>query len=103
RDEPVVKPVAARPTRDWRVAPPLEAGPIPPVSDSAAAGEARRILGILAPIASFEVSVQPMEGVTVFAMAAPAVTPETALAGTGPLLRRVRNRPPPRPASPCRC
>jgi len=92
RDEPVVKPVAARPTRDWRVAPPLEAGPIPPVSDSAAAGEARRILGILAPIASFEVSVQPMEGVTVFAMAAPAVAPETALAATGLALPLLTDR-----------
>jgi hypothetical protein len=92
RDEPVVKPVAVPPTREWRVAPPLEAGPIPPVADSAAAGEARRILGILAPIASFEVSVQPMEGVTVFAMAAPAVAPETALAATGLALPLLTDR-----------
>jgi len=87
-----VKPVAVPPTREWRVAPPIEAGPIPPVSDSAAAGEARRILGILAPIASFEVTVQPMEGVTVFAMAAPAVVPETALAATGLALPLLTDR-----------
>ena len=92
RDEPVVKPVAVPPTREWRVAPPIEAGPIPPVSDSAAAGEARRILGILAPIASFEVTVQPMEGVTVFAMAAPAVAPETAHAATGLALPLLTDR-----------
>jgi hypothetical protein len=91
RDEPIVKPVAVPPTREWRVAPPIEAGPIPPVSESAA-GEARRILGILAPIASFEVTVQPMEGVTVFAMAAPAVAPETALAATGLALPLLTDR-----------
>jgi len=45
--------------------------------------EVRRIVTLLAPIASFEVSIQSAEGVTVYAMAAPRVAPEIAIAGAG--------------------
>jgi hypothetical protein len=45
--------------------------------------EARRIATLLAPIASFEVSIQSAEGVTVYAMSAPRVAPEIAAAGAG--------------------
>jgi hypothetical protein len=45
--------------------------------------EARRIVALLAPIASFDTSIQSVEGVTVFAMAAPRVAPEIAAAGAG--------------------
>jgi hypothetical protein len=95
--QPVVAPPVERavpvPTRQWPVAPPVEAGPVPALSDPATTAETRRILALLAPIASFEATVQSMEGVTVFAMAAPTVTPETAMAATGlalPLLTERR-------------
>jgi hypothetical protein len=78
-----VEPAVPPPTRPWPMAPPIESGSVPALADSAAAAEARRILTLLAPIASFEATVQSMEGVTVFSMVAPAVTPETAVAATG--------------------
>ena len=67
----------------WPMTPSIESGSVPALPDPAAAAEARRILTLLAPIASFEATVQSMEGVTVFSMVAPAVTPETAVAATG--------------------
>jgi hypothetical protein len=45
--------------------------------------EARRIVTLLAPIASFDVSIQSAEGVTVYALSAPRVAPEIAVAGAG--------------------
>jgi hypothetical protein len=90
---PAVEPVVPAPTRRWPVASPVESGSVPALSDPATAAETRRILTLLAPIASFEATVQSMEGVTVFAMAAPTVTPETAAAATGlalPLLTESR-------------
>ena len=45
--------------------------------------EARRIVTLLAPIASFDVSSQSAEGVTVYALSAPRVAPEIAVAGAG--------------------
>ncbi len=90
---PVVGPVVPAPARQWPVASPVESGPVPVLSDPATAAETRRILTLLAPVASFEATVQSMEGVTVFAMAAPTVTPETAAAATGlalPLLTESR-------------
>jgi hypothetical protein len=90
---PAVGPVVPAPARQWPVASPVESGPVPALSDPATAAETRRILALLAPIASFEATVQSMEGVTVFAMAAPTVTPETAAAATGlalPLLTESR-------------
>lgn len=96
--EPVVAsraagPVAPASLRDWsEVAAPVGPVPVPSGLDPAAAAEARRILTLLAPIASFEVSVQPMEGVTVFAMTAPTLTPETAVAATGLALPLLTDR-----------
>jgi hypothetical protein len=90
---PAVGPVVPAPTRRWPVASSVESGPVPALSDPATAAETRRILTLLAPIASFEATVQSIEGVTVFAMAAPTVTPETAAAATGlalPLLTESR-------------
>jgi hypothetical protein len=91
REEPVpapvvvaaVEPALPSPTGPWQMAPSIESGPVPALADPAATAEARRILTLLAPIASFEATVQSMEGVTVFSMIAPAVTPETAVAATG--------------------
>jgi hypothetical protein len=78
-----VEPALPSPTGPWPMAPSIESGPVPALADPAAAAEARRILALLAPIASFEATVQSMEGVTVFSMVAPAVTPETVVAATG--------------------
>ena len=90
--EPAPEPIVATTTREWRVAPPAEPTPPPPIVDPAAAAEARRILTLLAPIASFEVIIQPMDGVMVFAMTAPAVAPETAVAATGLALPLLTDR-----------
>lgn len=69
------------------------AGPQTAVSFSVAAGpgpaemeEARRITALLAPIAAFDVSVQPVEGVMVFAVASPRLPQETAVSVAGLLL-----------------
>jgi hypothetical protein len=54
--------------------------------------EARRIVALLAPIASFEVSIQAMEGATMFAMASPTVAAETAVAVAGLTLPLLMDR-----------
>jgi hypothetical protein len=73
----------ARVERSWRDVEP----PTPTVASAlfgmAETVEARRIVAMLAPIASFDVGVQSVEGVTVFAMAAPSVAQEIAVAGAG--------------------
>ncbi|HSE04430.1 MAG TPA: hypothetical protein VLK35_09805, partial [Methylomirabilota bacterium] len=56
---------------------------VTPVAGPAESAEARRIVALLAPIASFEVSVQAVEGVTLFALAAPTMAQETAIAAAG--------------------
>ena len=90
--EPVPEPIAATTTREWRAARPVEVTPTATIVDPASAAEARRILALLAPIASFEVTIQSMEGVAVFAMTAPAVAPETAVAATGLALPLLTDR-----------
>jgi hypothetical protein len=67
------------------------------VPGPAEAAEARRIVALLAPIAAFDVSVQAVEGVTVFAMASPTVAHETAVAVAGLALPLFTDR---RPAWP---
>ena len=67
------------------------------VPGSAEAAEARRIVALLAPIASFDVSVQAVEGATVFAMASPTVAHETAVAVAGLALSLFTDRRPPWP------
>jgi hypothetical protein len=67
------------------------------VPGPAEAAEARRIVALLAPIASFDVSVQAVDGVTVFAMASPTVAHETAVAVAGLALSLFTDR---RPAWP---
>ena len=57
--------------------------------------EARRIVAMLAPIASFDVSIQSADGVTIFAMVAPRVAPEIAAAGAGLALALFTHRHPP--------
>jgi hypothetical protein len=78
---------------------PVPSPPIPAtlVPGSAEAAEARRIVALLAPIASFDVSVQAIEGVTVFAMASPTVAHETAVAVAGLALPLLMDRRPPWP------
>jgi hypothetical protein len=90
--EPVPESIAATTAREWRVAASVESTPSSRIADPTVAAEARRILTLLAPIASFEVTIQPMEGVTVFAMTAPAVAPETAVAATGLALPLLTDR-----------
>jgi len=66
---------------------------VPAVVGPAQAAEARRIVALLAPIAAFDVSVQTVDGVTVFALAAPTVAQETAIGVAGlalPLLTERR-------------
>ena len=75
--------VSDRAETSWR---PIESPA--PAPDALTSGmtepeEARRIVTLLAPIASFDVSIQPAEGVTVYALSAPRVAPEIAVAGAG--------------------
>jgi hypothetical protein len=60
--------------------------------DAAASARLRKILGLLAPIAPFEATVQPMEGVSVYALTAPAVSAEIAVAATGLALPLLTDR-----------
>ena len=88
----------------WPEAQPIEAmpawpEPVPsaplsaaPIASPAETAEARRIVALLAPIASFDVTVQAVEGVTVFAMASPAVGQETAVAAAGLALPLLMDR-----------
>ena len=78
---------------------PAPAAPTPAalVPGPSEAAEARRIVALLAPIASFDVSVQAVEGVTVFAMASPTVAHETAVAVAGLALPLFTDRRPPWP------
>jgi len=71
--------------------------PTPLVPGPSEAAEARRLVALLAPIASFDVSVQAVEGVTVFAMASPTVAHETAVAVAGLALPLFTDRRPPWP------
>jgi hypothetical protein len=89
----VPEPAPVRADRVW----PDMAAPAAPHAVPAAAGpvetaEARRIAGLLAPIGAFDVSIQTLEGVTVFAMAAPTVAQETAAAVAGLALPLLTDR-----------
>jgi hypothetical protein len=81
----------------WADPTPTAPAPAAPVPGLAEAAEARRIVALLAPIASFDVSVQAVEGVTVFAMASPTVAHETAVAVAGLALPLFTDRRPPWP------
>jgi hypothetical protein len=84
RSNRVAEPDPARLDRAWQeMAAPAAPHAVPVPAGPAEMAEARRIAGLLAPIGSFEVSVQTLEGVTVFAMAAPTVAQETATAVAG--------------------
>jgi hypothetical protein len=91
------EPEPARADAEWTV--PVPPTPISPVlvPGPAEAAEARRIVAQLAPIASFDGSVQTVEGVTVFAMASPTVANETAVAVAGLALPLLTDRRPPWP------
>jgi hypothetical protein len=83
-------PVPAESGAAWPEVPPA---PVPvPAQGAGEIAEARRIAVLLAPIGSFDVSVQAVEGVTVYAMAAPTVAPETAIAAAGLALPLVTER-----------
>ena len=66
---------------------PVEAGgrhiefSVPAAGEVTEIEETRRIVTLLAPIAAFDVSIQSAEGVTVYAMTAPRVAPDIAIAG----------------------
>jgi hypothetical protein len=91
------QPSPVRPAAGW--ADPAPSVPIaaPPIPGPAETAEARRIVALLAPIAAFDVSVQAVEGVTVFAMASPTVAQETAVAVAGLALPLLMDRRPPWP------
>ena len=86
-----------RPTPAWPDPTPSAPTPATLVPAPAEAAEARRIVALLAPIAAFDVSVQAVEGVTVFAMASPTVAHETAVAVAGLALPLFTDRRPPWP------
>ena len=90
--EPTVEPGPVRLGKSWPDMTPPAPIPMPGVAGPAETAEARRIVALLAPIASFEVSIQSLEGVTVFAMAAPAVAQETAAAVAGLALPLLTDR-----------
>jgi hypothetical protein len=66
--------------------------PLPSPAGSAEAAEARRLTALLSPIGSFDVSVQVMEGVTVYALASPTVSHETTMAAAGLALPLLTDR-----------
>jgi hypothetical protein len=93
RPSRVAEPALARADRAWQeMAAPAAPHAVPVPAGPAEMAEARRIAGILAPIGSFDVSVQTLEGVTVFAMAAPTVAQETAAAVAGLALPLLTDR-----------
>ena len=92
------EPAYVRAAAGWADPAPSAPIPAPLVPGPAEAAEARRIVALLAPIASFDVSIQAVEGVTVFAMASPTVAHETAVAVAGLALPLLMDRRPPWPA-----
>jgi hypothetical protein len=109
RDEPRLAPPPAEPAPVTLISsatvmpPPAQAwrdvgdgpapAPIPGLVAPAEAAEARRFAGLLAPIAAFDASIQTVDGVTVFALTAPGVAQEMAVAAAGltlPLLTERR-------------
>ena len=91
------KPAPAQGAAAWTDPAPSVPIPTPLVPGPSEAAEARRLVALLAPIASFDVSVQAVEGVTVFAMASPTVAHETAVAVAGLALPLFTDRRPPWP------
>jgi hypothetical protein len=91
------KPAPVPAAAAWADPAPSAPIPIPLSLGPSEAAEARRIVALLAPIASFDVSVQAVEGVTVFAMASPTVAHETAVAVAGLALPLFTDRRPPWP------
>jgi hypothetical protein len=65
---------------------------VAPTAGTVETAEARRIVALLAPIASFDVSIQVVEGVTVYAVASPTVAQETTVAVAGLALPLVLDR-----------
>ena len=91
------KPAPVQGAAAWTDPAPSAPIPTPLVPGPSEAAEARRLVALLAPIASFDVSVQAVEGVTVFAMASPTVAHETAVAVAGLALPLFTDRRPPWP------
>jgi len=94
---PWTEPAPIRASSHWADPVPSTSIPAPLVPGPAEAAEARRMVALLAPIASFDVSIQAVEGVTVFAMASPTVAHETAVAVAGLALPLLMDRRPPWP------
>jgi hypothetical protein len=92
---PTANPTLAEDSPDWTdvtvASPPLPT-PVMAMAGPAETAEMRRLASLLAPIGSFDASVQVMEGTTVFAMAAPTVAPETAVAVAGLALPLLTDR-----------
>lgn len=83
----------SEPRHRWGdLAPAAEAGSPAHGLDGASSARLRKILGLLAPIAPFEATVQPMEGVSVYALSAPSVSAEIAVAATGLALPLLTDR-----------
>ena len=87
-----VEPTRSEPKHRWGDLSAAEAGSPSHGVDPASSARLRRILGLLAPIAPFEATVQPMEGVSVYALTTPAVSAEIAVAATGLALPLLTDR-----------
>jgi hypothetical protein len=87
--------VRPEPTQRWdHMAVATEPSALSHGLDPASSARLRQIVALLAPIAPFEATVQSMEGVSVYALTAPAVSGEIAGAATGlalPLLTERRS------------
>jgi hypothetical protein len=87
-----VEPVHSEPKHRWDDLAAAEAGSPSHGLDPSSSARLRQIVGLLAPIASFEATVQPMEGVSVYALTAPVVSAEIAVAATGLALPLLTDR-----------
>jgi hypothetical protein len=87
-----VEPVHSEPKHRWDDLAAAEAGSPSHGLDPSSSARLRQIVGLLAPIASFEATVQPMEGVSVYALTAPMLSAEIAVAATGLALPLLTDR-----------
>src|SRR5262249_12516579 len=98
RPEPVekqpehVEPSRFEPAPRWEDLSAVEVGSPSQRLDPVSSARLRRILGLLAPIAPFQATVHPMEGVGVYPLTAPAVSAEIAVAATGLALPLLTDR-----------
>lgn len=89
---PVIEPAAIEASNAWARTVSTEPASLPATTGAVELAEARRLVAQLAPIGSLDANVQVVEGVTVFALSAPAVAHETAIAVAGLALPLLTDR-----------